>query len=204
MNHSARVLYATATAVVAGLAVACGGSGDTSGDTVAIGAPAASGDTMAGMDHTQMAGMDHGPAKDADHAFLREMSDHHEGLILIAGTAHQKAAADETRQDAEQLHMKQMAERDTMVTVIRTAYNETHQPTAMPKNRAQNDTLQSLSGAAADRKFYQLVIQHHREGIAMIDSVRPQLQRQNVQRMADRMKQEQQREIAEFQRKAGG
>ena len=148
--------------------------------------------------------MPHGPAKDADHQFLRSMSDHHEGLVLMATGAHQKGSAEGTRKDAEMLHHKQMAERDSMVGMIRTAYQESHTPTPMPKNQAQNDSLQALSGQAYDRKFYQLVIQHHREGIAMIDSMMPKLARDDVKRMAQKMKDDQQREIRELEPKAGG
>ena len=67
---------------------ACAGSNDsTEGDT----AVAAGGDSAA--DHSNMPGMNSGPAKDADHEFLRKMSDHHEGMIVMLNGAPDKATS---------------------------------------------------------------------------------------------------------------
>lgn len=202
------VTFAATVALVA----ACGGGRNAGSDTAVAGAVGT--DTgMAGMDHSKMpmgdsavggmAGMNHGMMK-ADTGFLAMMSDHHEGLIAMAMPAMNKAAGATTKEDAHKLHTKQAAERDTMVTMLRSSFGTSHTPTVMQKNRAQNDSLQALSGPEYDRKFYQLVVQHHREGVAMIDSAMSSLQNEKVREMASKMKQDQQREIQEFQRKAGG
>ena len=177
------------------LAAACGRA-DTSADTTAA-APATGATTTA-------AGMDRGPAKDAEHEFLRKMTDHHEGLIAMATEAMTKASKPATQGDAHNLHTKQAAERDSMVAMLRTAYSETHMPKVMEKTRAQNDSLQRMSGAEYDRTFYRMVVAHHREGLAMIDSLMPRLTKNDVKRMAEKMKADQQKEITDFQRKASG
>ena len=176
-------------------ALGCGSAEKASSDTAATVAT----DTTSGA----MAGMDHAPAKDADNEFLRQMSDHHEGLVMMASVAMTKATKPATQADAHMLHTKQAAERDSMLAMLRTTYDDKHTPTVMPKTRLQNDSLQRTSGPEYDRTFYRLVVEHHREALAMIDSFRPRLTRDDVKRMADMMKKDQQKEIADFQRKAG-
>ena len=153
----------------------------------------AAGDAGSGMAMTQ--------AKDGNHEFLRMMSDHHEGLIQIATAAMDKAAAQSTKEDAHKLHTKQAAERDTMMAMIQKDYQDQHTPRPPAKNQAQADSLSSLSGAEYDRTFYRLVIDHHREGIGMIDQHLSHLTNPTVRQMAEKMKADQQKEIAEFERK---
>lgn len=134
--------------------------------------------------------------------FLAKMADHHEGLVMMATAAMTKASKTSTQGDAHMLHTKQAAERDSMVAMLRSQYNDSHTPMAMEKNRAQNDSLQRLSGAEYDRTFYRLIVEHHREGIAMIDSLAPRLTDGVVKQMAEKMKADQTKEIADFERKA--
>ena len=182
------ISYLIAAAV---LAAACG-RGDTAADDTTAGA-------VAGASAAAMAGMD---MANSDRDFLRMMSNHHEGLIVMATAAMTKASRSTTQGDAHNLHTKQAAERDSMLAMLRAAYSDTHAPTVLPGNRAQNDSLQALSGANYDRTFYRLVINHHREAIAMIDSTMPHLTKDDVKRMAEKMKADQQKEITAFQSKA--
>jgi uncharacterized protein (DUF305 family) len=169
-------------------------------------APAAGGDTtMAGMDHSRMAGMQRGPATDADQEFLRMMADHDEGLIQMADAAMERASGAAARADAKRVHDKLHEERDRMVQMLRSAYNETLTPTVMPEDKAMSDSLQALSrGTQYDRALYRQLVMHHRRSIRMIDDYLPRLQRADVRRMAEQMRVEMTREIAEFERKAGG
>ena len=174
--------------------IACGGQTDeqeepdsTAADTGSAG--------MAQMDHSGS------PAKDGQHEFLRMMSDHHEGLIQMAMAAMEKGSAAQTKQDAHMLHTKQAAERDSMVAMIQRDYQEQHRPKAAAKNQAQMDSLNAKSGAEYDRTFYRLIVAHHREGIAMVDQHLPHLNGV-LRTMAEKMKADQQKEIAEFERKA--
>lgn len=159
-------------------------------------------DTVATADTaSSIANQTNQPAKDGNHDFLDMMSDHHAGLILIATAAADKAASSTTRNDAQKLHTKQAAERDSMVAMIQRDYQEQHRPQSSAKNQAQADSLNALSGAEYDRKFYGLIIDHHREGISMIDQHLPHLTKPQVRQMAEKMKGDQQKEITEFQRK---
>lgn len=183
-------------AVLAAFALAACAPGDgedqVAMDSASIGAMP---DTMAAMPAA---------AKDGQHEFLRQMSDHHEGLVAIGEAAMNKGSTSAVQMDAHMLHTKQAAERDTMVQMIQQHYQEQHQPKAMPKNVAQADTLSQKSGADYDREFYRIVIDHHREGIAMIDQHLTHLTDPKVRQMAEKMRADMEKEIQEFERKRGG
>lgn len=176
---------------VAVLAVACVGEDAE---------PALDADTLAVPADTMAAA---GAARDGQHEFLRAMSDHHDGLVRMGEIAMNRASAPEAQQDAHLVHEKQAAERDSLVQAIERLYGERHRPRPMPKNVAQADTLNTLTGAAYDPTFYRMVIDHHREGIAMIDEHMAHLTDPQVRALAERMKQDQQREIESFEAKRG-
>jgi uncharacterized protein (DUF305 family) len=196
MSHSpARTLALTLAALL--VTAACArDEAETTADTAA---PAVTQDT------TQMAaGTRRGPARDADHEFLRMMSDHHQGLVAMATVAMNKGSTSQVRDDAYAVGGKQDREMREMVELIQAAYGETIDPTIMPSHRAMNDSLQAMTGTAYDRAFYRMIVQHHREGIAMMDDFQSRVQRPEIRQMIDRMRTEQQREIQEFERKAAG
>lgn len=88
-----------------------------------------------------------------------------------------------------------------MVGMLKTSYGETIEPMVMPSNKAMNDSLQQKSGTEYDRDMYRRVIMHHREALQMIDRFMPRLQNAAVRSMAEKMRADQEREIAEFERK---
>jgi hypothetical protein len=141
-------------------------------------------------------------ASTPDHEFLTKMSDHHEGMVQMAEVAMSKAGKPATQADAHNLHTKQAAERDSMQAMLRSAFNDNHTPTVMPENKAMMDSVNAKSGAAYDAEFYRQTIKHHQEGIKMIDQYLPQLADASLKAMSERMKAEQQKQIAEFQTKA--
>ena len=202
--RSSFLLPALALAFIA----ACAGSSDSPEGDSAAGAgqtAAAGGDSAAaGTDHSNMPGMNNGPAKDADHEFLRKMSDHHEGMIVMLNGAPDKAASATAKADARKLVDKQGAERDSMLAMIKKDYNETHMAMAMQSAKSMVADLQQKSGAAYDRDMYGHVIMHHQEGVKMIDDFLPRFTKAPVRQMAEKMRADQQREIQEFQRKQQG
>lgn len=175
--------------VVLALAVgACGGSDSSEVDTQPN---ADSGSAMSAQ------------SPSGDVRFLRQMSDHHAGLVLIAEQAHTRAQDDSVRSVAENLHMKQVAERDSMVAMLSEMFSEQHTAQPMQKNRAQADSVSQMSGTEHDRYFLRTVIAHHQEGIRMIDQQLPGLTMDHVRMMAEKMKGDQQREIQELEGKLG-
>jgi uncharacterized protein (DUF305 family) len=175
------------------LAAACGGPGNTpdaaqSGtDTVAATPPAAppeSGTATAS----------------ADAEFLRMMSDHHQGLIMMANEAAGKGTQ-AVQAEARQMGDKQGGEQQEMLTMLQRDFGVSHQPQVTPSNQAMADSLSPKSGTDYDMTFHMNVIAHHREGIAMIDQHLPHLTNPQVRQMAERMKSDQQREIQELEGK---
>lgn len=191
--------------IIASMAVlaACAGNDSAPADSADVAAAPAAGDSgMAGMDHGAMP-MNNGPAKDADHEFLRKMSDHHEGLLVMMNGAMAKATSAAARADARTLHDKQRMEKDRMVGMIKSAYDETYMPMEMQSAKTMTADLDQKSGAAYDRAMYGHVIMHHEEGLKMIDDFLPRMRKAEVKQMAEKMRADQQREIQDFRRKQG-
>lgn len=179
----------------------CAGGGDETADTAS--APMASDTSMTGMDHSNMPGMSSRPqAQDADHEFLRGMVDHHAGMIEMSTAAMTKASRPATQADAHRVHTAQDQGTKDMIAMIQRDYGETVTPQVMPSNRTMMENLQSKSGAEYDRTYYTTVVQHHREGVQMIDQFMPRITKPAVREMAEKMKAEQLREITEFEQKA--
>ncbi len=141
----------------------------------------------------------------ADQEFLRVMSDHHQGLIaLVHPTMEGNTATPAARAAARTLDKVQDAELDTMVTILETRFKDPYGPTVTPDNKALAERLARQTGAAYDRTFYQDVIAHHREAIDLIDQYLPKLTRPDLKAMAQRMRAEDTRAIAAYQRLASG
>lgn len=206
MNAAFPRLSCVLAGITVAILAACAGSNDSGATDSAAAAdqtataPAAD-SSMVGMDHSAMSGMNNGPAKDADHEFLRKMSDHHEGLVVMMDAARERASSATAKADARKLHDMQGQERDQMVGMIKSSYNESHMPMLMSSAKAMNDDLQQKSGAAYDRDMYGHVVMHHQEGVKMIDDFLPRMQKAEVKQMAEKMRAVPQREIQEFQRK---
>ena len=139
----------------------------------------------------------------ADADFLKSMSDHHQGMIAMARTATEQATNQEVKDEARRMSAKQEAEQQQMLGMLQGSYQATHEPRLSPSNQAMADSLQQKSGADFDMAFRMNVVQHHQEGIQMIDEMLPRLTDPEVRGMAEMMKTDQQREIGELQAKMG-
>ncbi len=139
---------------------------------------------------------------EGDKAFLEQMSDHHAGLVQMAYVTRGKTSEPETRKDADMLHQAQQAEQDSMVAMLKRDFNDSYAPKVMPQHQVLIDSLGNLRGRALAKGFYDMTVQHHQEGVAMIDRFLPSLQNAGVKAMAERMKAQQQKQIADFQAKA--
>ena len=175
------------------------GAGDSAGASTAAATPAPAMDSAGGMAGMNMG---RGAAKDADQEFLRQMSDHHEGLIQMATDAMSKGSSSTVQGDAHKLHTKQQEEQRKMIDMDRASYGETITPMVMGSSQSMLADLKSKSGTDYDRTFYSDMVKHHQEGIKMIDEFLPKVTKPELKQMAEKMKSDQQKEIAEFERKA--
>ncbi|MDB4879665.1 MAG: putative lipoprotein [Gemmatimonadetes bacterium] len=201
-SRSTRTTLAAGLLAMA-LAAACGKGADTADGGAAAGATGSArampmDGGMAGHDMSAMS-----PAtRNADHDFLRMMSDHHEGLLVMTGMAKDRAGSTASS-DARRMETAQRTERDHMLMMLTQDFRDsTYAPRVMPRHRAMSDSLGARSAADFDRTFYENVIAHHREAITMIDVYLPKAKHAMLKSMAEKMKADQAKEIAEFERKA--
>jgi len=205
-------------AMICSLAIAACSSGDktvdrsagsdTAASSAAVApAPAAAApmDSMSGMSSMKnmdkMAGMSN-MTGDPDRDFLRMMSDHHKGMVAMAHMTKEQKPAGASAADAAKLDSKQDAELDQMQTMLEKDFKDPYTPKVTPDNQAMVDQLRGKTGAEYDRTFYQNVVKHHQQAVSMVDDYLPKSKNAMIKQMAQKMKADQTKEIAEFQKKA--
>lgn len=174
---------------------ACSKTDSPAADTTAA---AGTGGAMA-----DMPGMSPTPARDANQEFLRMMVDHHEGMVAMADTAAKKAASADVRSEATKMRAKQKDEQQKMLDMLRTQYSENKMPMVTAENASMVTMLAGASGAVFDRQFREHVIMHHQEAIKMVDEFQSRLTDAQLKQMAEKMKSDQTKEVAEMRRKLG-
>ncbi|MEO7714008.1 MAG: DUF305 domain-containing protein [Gemmatimonadaceae bacterium] len=197
-------LKAVAAILAVTLTAACAKSGDkvdsdakdSAAAATAAGTPMDTG--MAGM--SGMSGMA-GMTGNADQDFLRMMSDHHKGLIVMAHMTKDRKEGGTAVADATKLDAAQDMELDHMVTMLEKDFKDAYSPKVLPAHQAMAEALKSKTGKAYDRTFYQNIIQHHEEAIKMVDGYLPNAKNAMLKQMAEKMKADQTKEIADFQKK---
>jgi uncharacterized protein (DUF305 family) len=195
--------FAVTIAIVLAFAGACSKGGDK-GDT-AVAAPIAT-PTSTAAATAPMPAMAGGQGManmtgDADHDFLRMMSDHHKGLIQLVHMTQGRKGVGSAAADAAKLDAAQDKELDHMVTMLEKDFKDPYARKVMPEHQAMADSLKAMSGKEYERTFYQDIIKHHQEAIKMIDDYLPKAKNLMIKQMAEKMKADQTKEIAAFQRK---
>lgn len=191
MRHRTLLCSTLATLALFG----CAKKDSPAADTTA--AATGSGDAMA-----DMPGMSTTAARDADQEFLRMMVDHHEGMAAMADTALKKGGA-AVKSEATTMRAKQTAEQRQMLDMLKTQYGEDKMPMVTSDNASMISMLSGASGSTFDRTFREHVIMHHEAGIKMMDQFQSRLTKADVKQMAEKMKADQTKEIAELRRKLG-
>ncbi len=189
MRHN-NLLFASLAAVIL---VGCGKKDSQNADSAsAVGGSADTTGAMAGMQNT--------PARDADQEFMRMMVDHHQGMIEMADTALKKAASSRVRAEATSMIAAQRAEQQRMLDMLKKQYGEDKMPMALQSDASMVTMLAGVSGAAFDRQFREHVIMHHGEAIKMVDQFLPRLRNPELKQMAEKIKADQTRQIAELRK----
>ena len=202
------LLRATCALTAAAVSAACSGRADESStktaDTAATAAAPAV-DTARGRADSAGTGSMAGMAMtgNPDQDFLRMMSDHHKGLVLMSHETLERKEALGVKEDARKLDREQDEELDRMGAMLKNFFNDSYAPKVSAENKSMVDAMQPLKGTAYDSTFRENVIKHHRQGIQMMDEFYPKLTRAEIKTMVDTMKAAQQKEIDEMQRKIG-
>ena len=85
-----------------------------------------------------------------------------------------------------------------MTSMLEREFGDRYEPQVMPNNERMIERVRSADGSAVERTFYETVVEHHQHGLEMMDRELPSLTNPAVRRMAERMKDDQQREIEEL------
>lgn len=181
---------------------ACSPKPDSTADSTAAASSSSvisSTDTASPPTSSGMAGMTGDPDRD----FLRMMSDHHKGLIAMVHPTLDSKEKLSIKGDAAKMDKKQDAELDKMITMLDQQYKDAYTPSVMPDNQRMVDGLAGKSGVDYSRTFLQNVITHHKQAIKMVDEYLPKARNPQVKAMAEKMKSDQGKEIADFQKKLG-
>ena len=140
---------------------------------------------------------------DADRDFLRMMSDHHKGMIAMAHMTRERNDVGSAAADAKQIDAAQDKELDRMVTMLEKDFKDAYAPKVMPDNQAMADMMKGKKGTEYERAFYENTIKHHQEAVKMVDEYLPKGKSAAIKQMAEKIKADQTKEVAAFQKKIG-
>lgn len=143
--------------------------------------------------------------KDADHHFLRDLVDHHEGMILVAHAAMERghgrhgagddpALAADSYRDTEKQRIRAMLD---------SIYGDAFEPAAPAILRAEIDSILRLQGEEFERAFEGFSARYHRETLAMIDRALPGLRRAPVIALARQIRDRHAKELSAPERPPG-
>ena len=172
----------TAFALLGVGAAACSPRPDTRGNASASASDTMSSTMSQDTAMGDMSGMDH--TSNPDQQFLRMMSDHHLGILLLAHDAEKKGRA--VKAEAQKIDTAQDAELNKMVAMLETDFDDKYAPKVTPENQAMAEGLKQKTGAAYDTTFRQNVIQHHQQALQMVDRFLPKLTRPDLKRWPKR------------------
>ncbi|WP_024288362.1 DUF305 domain-containing protein [Cellulomonas sp. KRMCY2] len=174
MTHTRRLTLTATAVVLAATLTACSGDAD---------APTAEPD-QATASETSDADSEGSVHNDADTEFAQMMIVHHEGAIEMAELAAQRATTPEVTALAERIAGAQGPEIELMTSWLETWDEQLpseaemgsmdHGPMEMDgmDQEAVMEQLTSLSGTEFDRRFLELMTDHHRGAIEMSEEFR--------------------------------
>lgn len=197
MTLKTRVAAVGGTLTLALTLAACGGSSEGTDPTVAPEGTTGTSQATATVDAAQ---------DDADTEFAQMMIVHHEGAIEMADVAATDAASEEVRELAENISAAQGPEIDKMSSWLE-AWGE--EPTAEGDmggmdmggldQEAAMAELSGVPGADFDRRFRELMIEHHRGAVDMAEAELAGGENPQALELAQRIIDAQTTEIAEME-----
>lgn len=141
-------------------------------------------------------------ARDPDQRFLREMIDHHEGLIYLVHEAMQRPISKKAHEVLDVFDMTEDAEKREMSEVLRSLSGDSHEAAPTKRDRNAVDSVLRQSGSPTfDRIASAFIVSHHRRGIKLVDAFLPRIKRPRVRELAVAIRRKESREIAFHQRR---
>jgi uncharacterized protein (DUF305 family) len=131
---------------------------------------------------------------DPDHDFLRRMSDHHAGLMVVT-----HAAIESNRSPSLQLAIRKIEddydrELDMMVSMLRRMYEDRYVPTAAPDYTRIAQTLRA--GTRDSTTFFRTALKNEEQVLQMINEYLPKARNTRVKRFADQLRRDEPGETA--------
>lgn len=149
---------------------------------------------------------------DADTEFAQMMTVHHEGALEMAAFAAEEASTEEVRALAERIEAAQQPEIDLMTSWLQRWDQEMPDEAehgamdhggmdmgGLSQEEAMEE-LRGLSGTDLDRRFLELMIEHHRGAVEMAETQRQDGENPEAVELAGRIIDDQQTEITEMER----
>jgi uncharacterized protein (DUF305 family) len=199
MTSHRRLVTASGALALTLVLGACGGTAETT-DTAAT--PAAE----------QTSATDPVTFNDADTQFAQMMTIHHEGALEMAAFAAEEASTEEVRALAERIEAAQQPEIDLMTSWLQRWDQEMPDEAehgamdhggmdmgGLSQEEAMEE-LRGLSGTDLDRRFLELMIEHHRGAVEMAETQRQDGENPEAVELAGRIIDDQQTEITEMER----
>ena len=97
--------------------------------------------------------------------FLTDMIDHHHMAVMMAESCVAKAIHEELRSLCEEIMAAQTREIEQMQGWLQQWYRISYAPEMKPGDERMMDRLASLSGAAFEIEFMEMMIKHHEKAI---------------------------------------
>ena len=141
-------------------------------------------------------------ARDPDQRFLREMIDHHEGLIYLVHEAMQRPISKKAHDVLDGFDVTEDAEKREMSEVLRSLSGNSYQGAPTKRDKRSADSVLRQSGSPTfDRLASIFVVSHHRRGIQLVDAFLPRIRRPRVRELAVTIRRKERREMAFHQRR---
>lgn len=178
----------------------------------ACGATTGTADAPAPSSASEEVGGEAATFTDADTEFAQMMVVHHEGALEMAGFAAQEATTEEVRALAERIEAAQQPEIDLMTGWLQEwGQDMPHDADMGGMDHGGMDMdgmdqegamaeLRGLSGVDVDRRFLELMIEHHRGAVEMAETQRAAGENADAVELAGRIIDDQQAEITEMER----
>ncbi len=140
--------------------------------------------------------------RDPDQRFLREMIDHHEGLIYLVHEAMQRPISKKAHDVLDGFDVTEDAEKREMSEVLKSLSGNSYQGAPTKRDKGSADSILRQSGSPTfDRLASTFIVSHHRRGIQLVDAFLPRIGRPRVRELAIAIRRKERREMAFHQRR---
>jgi uncharacterized protein (DUF305 family) len=137
----------------------------------------------------------------ADRRFLEHLLDHYQGLEHLAERVRLSSNVSAARRDTWRFDGRDDDERRQAEELLRELYGERYLPLVPEEFREAAAAIPALPPEQQADSLLELVTRHHREDVARIDRILPELQHPEVRKLARDLRRDQRRDLRVFARR---